>query len=260
MSEITERILGYVESHKLAPNAPCSCESGKVFGDCCGSTAPDRAPPCGIHIQPNIVPDSYCHQLLTYARKQPKRWLSIVRPQAGSQQLSKKQDEDRVAREVKLGKWRPKVLKTVESNFRDLIREKFDQTLLWFEEPNLLFYSAGGFYAPHADSHAYFAGQGIWQKAMDRDYSMLFYLNDDYEGGHVNFMMFNYRYKPKKGDLILFPSDHRYVHTAEPVTRGNRFAIVSWAAVSESRKVKLRPPPEAHMVEKPGFICTSHSG
>jgi predicted 2-oxoglutarate/Fe(II)-dependent dioxygenase YbiX len=87
---------------------------------------------------------------------------------------------------------------------------------------------------------------------MDRDYSMLFYVNDDYEGGHINCLMFNYRYEPRRGDLVLFPSDHRYVHTAEPVTRGNRYAIVSWAAVKESRKVKMGPPASAHMVKNPG--------
>jgi predicted 2-oxoglutarate/Fe(II)-dependent dioxygenase YbiX len=249
MSEITRKVQEFVEANKLSADEPCSCGNGKKFGDCCGSTAPDREPPEGIHIAPNVVSDKYCNDLLLYARKQPKRWLTIARPQRGSQQLDLKQDEDRVTREVKLGKWRKKACNTVESNFRTLIREKFGETLLWYEEPNLLFYSEGGFYAPHADSEAFYSRQGIWKKEMDRDYSMLFYLNDDYEGGHINFMMFNYRYKPARGDLILFPSDHRYVHTAEPVTSGRRFAIVSWAAVRERTKVKATPWPTAIMVE-----------
>lgn len=249
MSEITNRIHDFVEANRPAADSQCLCGSAKTFGNCCGSTATDRDPPRGIHIESNVVSDKYCTDLLAYARKQPKRWLTIGRPQQGSQQLVQKHDEDRVTREVKLGKWRRKICNTVEANFRDIIKEKSGQTLLWYEKPNLLFYTEGGFYAPHADAEAYYPRQGMWRKEMDRDYSMLFYLNDDYEGGYINFMMFNFRYKPKKGDVILFPSDHLYLHTAEPVTRGKRFAIVSWAAVRESVKVKPAPTPNAILVD-----------
>lgn len=249
MSEITERIHAYVEANRPAPESPCLCGSDNTFGDCCGSTAPDRAPPRGIHIESNVVTDKYCSDLLKYASRQPKRWLTIGLPKKGTSQLVQNRDKDRVTREIKLGKWQRKICNTVESGFRAIIRQETGQTLQWYENPILLYYAPDGFYAPHADSEVFYSRHAIWRKKMDRDYSMLFYLNDDYEGGHINFMMFDYRYKPKKGDLILFPSDHRYVHTAEPVTRGNRFAIVSWAAVRESAKVLPNPPPNAIMAK-----------
>jgi predicted 2-oxoglutarate/Fe(II)-dependent dioxygenase YbiX len=42
--------------------------------------------------------------------------------------------------------------------------------------------------------------------------------------------------------LVYFPSDNRYLHTALPVTKGTRHAIVSW--ISQHGVEKLRPPPE----------------
>lgn len=74
------------------------------------------------------------------------------------------------------------------------------------------------------------------------------YINDDYTGGNIRFNAFDYTYHPKPGDLICFPSDHRNIHTAEPVTSGFRYAIVSWCAVKESQKVRSMPPAEAIVV------------
>ena len=66
---------------------------------------------------------------------------------------------------------------------------------------------------------------------IDRDLSVLIYLNDDFEGGEVNFSNFGFDIKPSSGLLIAFPSDHRYLHAAQLVTSGVRYAIVSWAAI-----------------------------
>ena len=53
---------------------------------------------------------------------------------------------------------------------------------------------------------------------------------------------FNYTYRPRKGDLLFFPSDHRYLHQAETVTSGARYAIVSWAALENIPRVLNEPP------------------
>lgn len=58
--------------------------------------------------------------------------------------------------------------------------------------------------------------------------SAILYLNDDYEGGEIEFIAFNEKYKPKAGTLILFPSNYAYTHIAHPVTKGTKYAIVTW--------------------------------
>ena len=74
---------------------------------------------------------------------------------------------------------------------------------------------------------------------------MLIYLNDDFKGGMLRFDRFNYRVKPRAGMAVLFPSDCRYIHEAENVTDGVRYAIVSWASVNGVDKICTRPPEPA---------------
>ena len=38
--------------------------------------------------------------------------------------------------------------------------------------------------------------------------------------------------------LVWFPSDVRYEHMAKPVTRGRRYSLASWAAVSGVERVQ----------------------
>lgn len=61
-----------------------------------------------------------------------------------------------------------------------------------------------------------------------RTVSTILYLNDDYEGGELRFTRFGLTYKPTRGDYIVFPSMWSYSHVAQGVTRGTKYAIVSF--------------------------------
>lgn len=82
----------------------------------------------------------------------------------------------------------------------------------------LLKYESGSYFKSHYDSYP----------AVKRCISVLIYLNDDYEGGEIEFVHFNAKIKPKAGSLILFPSNYPYRHIAHPVTSGTKYAIVTW--------------------------------
>ena len=57
--------------------------------------------------------------------------------------------------------------------------------------------------------------------------SIVSLLNDNYQGGE--FIMFDdYEIKLKAGDLLIFPSVFLYPHLVKPVTKGIRYAFVSW--------------------------------
>lgn len=58
--------------------------------------------------------------------------------------------------------------------------------------------------------------------------SAICYLNNDFEGGELEFPNFDLTIKPKAGSLILFPSYFPFVHTAHPVTKGTKYSIVAW--------------------------------
>jgi predicted 2-oxoglutarate/Fe(II)-dependent dioxygenase YbiX len=61
---------------------------------------------------------------------------------------------------------------------------------------------------------------------MNRYYSLVCYLNDDFEGGSTRFPALDYAVKPQCGKAILFPS--RYLHGGEPVISGQKYILISW--------------------------------
>ena len=88
---------------------------------------------------------------------------------------------------------------------------------------NLLKYSGGQEYKEHSDGTT----------ASGRCVSAILYLNDNYEGGEIEFVKFGVKIKPKPGTLILFPSNYAYSHIAHPVTLGTKYAIVTWVRDQE---------------------------
>jgi predicted 2-oxoglutarate/Fe(II)-dependent dioxygenase YbiX len=58
--------------------------------------------------------------------------------------------------------------------------------------------------------------------------SMTAYLNNDYEGGELEYKNFGLSFKPDPGDVLIFPSNYVYQHRVVPVTSGLRYAVVNW--------------------------------
>lgn len=56
--------------------------------------------------------------------------------------------------------------------------------------------------------------------ATPRTTSLVYYPNDDYEGGELEFIHFGVKIKPKAGQLFLFPAGYSYEHKIHPVTGG----------------------------------------
>lgn len=82
---------------------------------------------------------------------------------------------------------------------------------------HLLRYDQSGHLPAHQD-------QGISTRVL----SVLLYLNDDYEGGEIEFKHSNVRIKPAPGSVLFFPSNFLYVHEVYPVTKGPRYALPNW--------------------------------
>lgn len=74
----------------------------------------------------------------------------------------------------------------------------------------------------------YFVNHYDDAKQFPRTMSMSFYLNDEYEGGEIEFSRFGLNIKPKANQAIFFPSNYVYNHTVHPVTSGTRYAVVGW--------------------------------
>lgn len=92
------------------------------------------------------------------------------------------------------------------------------------QELTILKYTEGGFYKPHFDNAPLQA---------PREFSVIVFLNNDYEGGNLVFYEPNHKdkileVKPGVGKIVVWPSNYLFPHAAEPVKKGTRFVLVSW--------------------------------
>lgn len=88
----------------------------------------------------------------------------------------------------------------------------------WHEGYSLLKYREQEEYKVHYDGGT----------MVGRSVSAVLYLNNNYEGGEIEFVNFGVKIKPEPGMLILFPSNYAYAHVAHPVTKGTKYALVTW--------------------------------
>lgn len=78
-------------------------------------------------------------------------------------------------------------------------------------------YLPGDHYRAHADASL---------DLTDRYFTILCYLNDDFNGGHTWFPSLNHSITPKRGKMIVFPA--AFIHQAQPVLAGEKYVLVAW--------------------------------
>ena len=82
----------------------------------------------------------------------------------------------------------------------------------------LLRYEEGNKFHNHIDDHPMFP----------RVVSLSLFLNDDFEGGELEFKEFNIKVKPEAGEIVVFSSGFPYMHQVHSITKGIRYAVVKW--------------------------------
>ena len=100
---------------------------------------------------------------------------------------------------------------------KPLVNRVWRASLTEHAETHFVRYAPGNYYTPHSDT-------GVHRQ--DRYFTVVCYLNEDFEGGGTTFPKLNYAVMPRAGKAVIFPST--YLHSAEPVTRGEKYILVSW--------------------------------
>ena len=124
--------------------------------------------------------------------------------------------------------------KAVAGCFVNYVAPRYQCEFKSYEQVQFLGYPVGGHYKGHNDGEAFNTETRQWEKVMDRDVSFLFYLNDQYGGGELEFYDLGLTIKPKKGMMIAFPSYKDFAHKVHPVTWGHRYSLVSWVATQKN--------------------------
>jgi hypothetical protein len=90
-----------------------------------------------------------------------------------------------------------------------------DQLNIGFLTPlSISKYFVGKSMGPHVDSH---------DDDPLKTISVVLYLNDDYEGGEINFPEQKILVKPKSGSIVVFPSKKPYFHESKEIISGTKY-------------------------------------
>ena len=194
-------------------------------------------PLTNILIRPNVISPEGVRELVDHIKRSPCEDLSVFdaektnRTGETSWQVDKRTRDTQI---VPMGPLFPKIEGLLRHAVKEIINPFYGVQINTSEMPQVLSYGVGGHYKPHIDGESIWVtpkGEHIWKKSTDRDISMVFYLNDDFEGGDFIFPEHHIRVRPEPGMMVCFPSSHHYMHGVEPVTRGKRYSIVCWATV-----------------------------
>ncbi len=194
--------------------------------------------PPGILLVQNFLDAGLCDAIVNECDQQAGADHTVAAPGEGLTSVKK---QGRISEFIDIRALKTDIFSIVRDTYSKTIAPHFQAQMDWFELPEILRYKPGGEYKPHADADNWFSEEKSWKRVIDRDLSILIYLNEGYQGGEITFPNFGFGLPPKKGLLIAFPSDYRYVHEARPVQSGTRYALVSWAAVKGSERVHSEP-------------------
>ena len=190
-----------------------------------------------VLIRPNVINSQGLQELVDHIKSSPAEDLSVFDPDKTNATGKTSWIVDKQTRDtqiVPMGNLYPKIEDLFRNSVREIINPFYQCEVDSSEIPQVLSYGIGGHYKPHIDGESIWMtprGEKIWKKSTNRDLSIIYYLNNDFEGGDFIFPELKIRVRPEPGMMVCFPSNHHYSHGVEPVTKGKRYSIVSWATV-----------------------------
>jgi predicted 2-oxoglutarate/Fe(II)-dependent dioxygenase YbiX len=190
-----------------------------------------------ILIAPNIINQEGIDTLVQHIQSSKKEDLSVFDPDKSNELRSTEWVTDKKTRNTQISPIEPvysQINELLHHIVKNVINPFYQFEVDSCEVPQLLSYEIGGHYKPHIDGEGIWTAPDqtqIWRKTVDRDLSMVLYLNDEFEGGDFVFPDLKIRIRPEPGLLVCFPSNRFYRHGVEPVTKGRRFSMVTWMTV-----------------------------
>ena len=168
----------------------------------------------------NFISKEDCTNIIKYLNLDPTRWsvfnetfsecygmpLSFYDKNLDSYGLRKDMFED------------------IHTRFKNIIEHTFNKKFIGVTY-HAQKWNVGGAVEPHSDISDL---EGNLNKNSTNKFTVILYLNDDYEGGELYFTQHNIKIKPKAGSIITFPGDHTNIHGVSEVLNNTRYTIVSW--------------------------------
>ena len=191
-----------------------------------------------IIIQENVIPQEHIEELMLLTNNTKDIHQATV-----INKVKEKEDGDACEEDLETrhtlwyhitDEMNKKFEQAVAGCFREHVAPKYKCHFKSYEPVQFLGYPVGGHYKGHNDGESFNYETRQWERIMERDVSFLFYLNDQYGGGELEFTDLGLTIKPKKGMMIAFPSYKDFAHKVHPVTWGHRYSLVSWVATQKN--------------------------
>jgi len=186
-----------------------------------------------IIIKENVIPQENIEELMLLTNNKDTSHATIIN--------NEKEDGSDTDLEVRNTLWyhiteeaAKNLQQAVAGCFVNYVAPKYNCQFKLYEPVQFLGYPVGGHYKSHNDGEHFNYETRQWERTMERDVSFLFYLNDQYGGGELEFTDLGLTIKPKKGMMIAFPSYHEFAHKVHPVTWGHRYSLVCWVATQKN--------------------------
>jgi len=190
-----------------------------------------------VLIAPKVISQEGIDALVHHMKTSKTEDLSVFDPDKSNQTRNTEWITDKKTRDTQIAPIEPvfpQVNELMHHIVKQVINPFYQFEVDSSEVPQLLCYGLGGHYQPHIDGEGIWTAPDqtqLWRKTVDRDLSMVLYLNDEFEGGDFVFPDLHIRVRPEPGMLVCFPSNRYYRHGVEPVTKGNRYSMVTWMTV-----------------------------
>jgi prolyl 4-hydroxylase len=176
----------------------------------------------------NLLESSECDALCSYADTQNYMGSTVITPTGNvyidtrkSKQLWIKDSDHDVAK--KISSYIENHIGYPKENMEDLQLVKYD---------------ISGFFNDHYDPDISYKNN-----TSDRIYTVIIYLNDDFEGGETYFKNINLTIKPKKGMGVIFKSLSENnellsnsLHTGKPIIKGNKYICNKWIHIDKLKE------------------------
>lgn len=191
----------------------------------------------------NYLDKKTCKKLIKYADSQPTQDTGIVNyEKTNTDTIVFEKDPGRITHQIKIDGVQDTIIKIFNDIYCERLAKFYNVNFEWYEQPQILKYPVGGKYGYHADADHWLPQIEKWARVQDRDYSVLLYLNEEYEGGELHLFHQDYKIKPTTGMLVAFPSHNGFLHSVLPTTSGIRYVIANWGAIVGSQRARNEVP------------------
>lgn len=177
-----------------------------------------------IRVYPGAFPAQQARELVKALKQQFARGFGRSRQEAGPHPKTVHDDQQIWdIRDLDAGDHRATVMPVLFECLKQYVAE-FDAlsgfTLVGWWLKAQLTRKGQGYHAWHFESSTFFNAKRVLAWSI--------YLNDDYQGGELEFLYYARRIKLGEGDVVIFPAAFTHTHRGNMVLSGEKLLLTGW--------------------------------